>query len=216
MIGSAAKKLERPYSDLEMICVLRDVVQVLSKKYVYRGLVVDFDYWQESAFLKDAREWGFDWPVGADQHRNRIVLFERECWLGRLEEAVAQNDKSDVAEPLRIAAVALTESLASVRNARFKEDAWDLRTRAFYMAWDAARVVFLLNRRYVLKTSWFWKQALECPVKPENFAEMAQILLGMKTPDQDEVVQAAESLYEKTIEIVRSRGVSIDVELLQV
>ncbi len=216
VVGSVAKKLERPYSDVELICVLRDGVEVPSKLYVYKGLVVDIGYAQESSFLKDAREMGFDWPLVADQYRNRIVLFEREHWLGRLEEAVAQNDKTDMSERLRIAAIALTESLASVHNARFKEDPWDLRTRAFYMAWDAARLVYLLNRRYVLTTSWLWKQALECPVKPDNFAEMVQTLVGMKTADADEVVKAAERLYEEMMKIVSSRRVSIEVEDLHV
>ncbi len=216
VIGSVAKKLERPYSDLEMICVLRDGVDVQSKLYMYRGLVVDIGYAQESSFLKDARELGFDWPLVADQFRNRIVLFERDRWFGRLEDAVAQNDKADIGERLRIAATVLTESLASVRNARFKEDPWDLRTRAFYMAWDAARLVFLLNRRYVLTTSWVWKQALECPVKPDNFAEMLQVLLGMKTAGTDGMVRTAERLHQEMMQIMGSRGISIEVEDLYV
>ncbi len=216
VVGSVAKKLERPYSDVEMICVLRDGVEVPSKLYMYKGLVVDIGYAQESSFLKDAREMGFDWPIVADQFRNRIVLFERDRWLGKLEEAVSQNDKADISERLRIAAIALTESLASVRNARIKDDPWDLRTRAFYMAWDAARVIYLLNRRYVLTTSWLWKQAIECPVKPDNFAEMVQILLAMKPADADKVMQAAERLHEDMMKIVASRRVSIEVENLYV
>ncbi len=210
-IGSVAKKLERPYSDLEMICVVRDGVEVPIKYYVYMGLVVEIAYPQESAFLKDAREMSLEWPLIADQYRNRIVLFERDRWLGRLEEAVAQNDKTDMAEPLRIAAIAITEGLASVRNAQFKADPWDLKERAFYMAWDAARVVFMLNRRYVLTTSWLWKQALECPVKPDDFVGMVQTLLGMKAADADGVVQAAERLYKELMEMVSSKGVSIEV-----
>ena len=216
LIGSVAKKLERPYSDLELICVLRDGVEIPSKLYVYKGLMVDIGYEQESSFLKSAREMGFDWPMVADQFRNRIVLFERDHWVGKLEEAVAQNDKTDVSDRLRIAATVMTESLGSVRNARFKEDPWDLRTRAFFMAWDVARVVYLLNRRYVLTTSWVWKQALECPVKPDNFAELVQILLGIKAADPDGIVQAAERLHEETMKIVNSRGVAIEIEDLHV
>ena len=214
VIGSVAKKLERPYSDLEMICVLKDGVEVPITFYVYRGLVVEIAYPQESAFLKDAREMSLEWPLVADQFRNRIVLFERDGWLERLEEAVAQNDKTGMAEPLRIAAIAITEGLGSIRNAQFKADPWDLRERAFYMAWDAARLVFMLNRRYVLTTSWLWRQALECPVKPDDFAEMVQTLLGMKAAGTDEVVHAAERLYKELMEMVSSKGVSIEVDQL--
>ncbi len=215
--GSTAKKLDRPYSDLEILCVVRDGLDMPKKKYyLQNGLLVDIDYPQESNFLKAAREIGWDWPLQADQYRNRIVLFEREGWLRKLDQAVAQNDKTDLAEPLRIAALAMTESLAAVYNAHLKADLLDLRTRAFYFAWDTARVIYLLNRRYVLTTSWVWKQALECPVKPDDFTELVQKLVGTKASGADELLQAAEKLYRETLEIVRSREIAIETENLSV
>jgi hypothetical protein len=39
--------------------------------------------------------------MGADQYRNRIVVFERDNWLKKLEEAVAENDRADFVEELR-------------------------------------------------------------------------------------------------------------------
>jgi kanamycin nucleotidyltransferase len=160
--ASTAKKLDRPYSDLEIFCVTTDDLEVKNKRYVYDGLLVEIDYFQASKFLKEALRVGWDWHVGADQFRNRIVLFERDSWLKNLEKTVGENDRADFTEELRWAILSLTESLAAVRNARFKRDQRNLTTRAFYMAWDAARVVFLYNRKYVLTTSWFWKQLFEC------------------------------------------------------
>src|SRR5216683_355550 len=148
--GSTAKALDRPYSDLEMTAIVKDNVEVPTKYYVYEGLLIQIDYRQESEFLKAAREPGRDWPLGADEPRNRIVLFDRDNWTSRLVEAVKQNDSADFTEALRFAALGMTESLAAVRNASYKDDPIDLRTRAFYLAWNAARVVYLLNRKYVL------------------------------------------------------------------
>src|SRR6059036_695133 len=153
--GSTAKKLDRPYSDLEMVCVVKDGTDIPNKYYVYDGLLVEIDYHQESEYLKAAREPAWDWPLKADQYRNRLVFFERDDWMQKLDEAVAENERADFTETTRIQALAMTESLAALRNANFKQDNLDLRTRAFYLAWDTARVVFLLNRKYVLTTSWF-------------------------------------------------------------
>src|SRR5437879_8779913 len=160
--ASTAKNLDRPYSDLEIFCVATDGLEVKNKRYVYDGLLVEIDYFQESNFLKEAKRVGWDWPLGADQYRNRIVLFERDNWLRILEKAVAENDSADPAEELRWATLTLTESLAAVRNAHIKRNPRDLRTRAFYLAWDTARVVFLHNREYVLTTSGYWKTLFEC------------------------------------------------------
>ena len=208
--ASTAKNLDRPYSDLEIFCVVTDSLEVKNKRYVYDGLMVEIDYFQESNFLKEAARVGWDWPLGADQFRNRIVLFERDNWLKKLEEAVAQNDRADFTEELRWAVLTVIESLAAVRNARIKGDLRDLRTRAFYMARDAARVVFFCNRKYVLTTSWFWKQLFECQEQPKDFRNLIDIVAGFIESTQTELVDATEKLWLETITMVRARGFSIE------
>src|SRR6266581_1184111 len=193
--GSTAKALDRPYSDLEMTAIMKDKIEVPTKYYVYEGLLIQIDYRQESEFLKAAREPGRDWPLGADEPRNRIVLFDRDNWTGRLVEAVKQNDSADFTEALRFAALGMTESLAAVRNASYKDDLIDLRTRAFYLAWDAARVVYLLNRKYVLTTSWYWKQLFECPLQPHDLKQLIDIAAGFAPSNRDQLVNAAEKLW---------------------
>src|SRR5207245_2523927 len=102
--ASTAKKLDRLYSDLEIFCA-SDGLEVKNKRYVYDGLLVEVDYFQESNFLKEATRVGWDWPLGADQYRNRIVLFERDNWLKKLDKAVAENDSAARAEAWRLAPV---------------------------------------------------------------------------------------------------------------
>ncbi len=208
--ASTAKKLDRPYSDLEIFCVASDGLEVKNKRYVYDGVLVEIDYFQESNFLKEARRVGWDWPLGADQYRNRIVLFERDNWLKKMEKAVAENDRADIAEELRWAAETMTESLAAIRNANLKRDQRDLRTRAFYMAWDTARVVFLLNRKYVLTTSWFWKQLFECQEQPKGFRKLVDVVAGFEKSTNSELVDAAEELWRETMLMVQPRGISIE------
>ncbi len=208
--GSTAKALDRPFSDLEITTILKDSLDLPTKFYVYDGLLVQIDYRQESEFLKSAREPGRDWPLGADECRNRIVLFERDSWTGRLDEAVKENDATDFSDALRFAALRMTESLAAVRNADFKDDLLDLRTRAFYMAWDAARVVYLLNRKYVLTTSWYWKQLFECAEQPRELRRLVEIVAGFVNSSRQELVEAAEWLWKETMLLVIRRGVSID------
>ena len=54
--ASTAKKLDRPYSDLEVAAVMRDGVDIPPKYYMHKGLVIEIDYPQESNFLKGARK----------------------------------------------------------------------------------------------------------------------------------------------------------------
>jgi kanamycin nucleotidyltransferase len=208
--ASTAKRLDRPYSDLEILCVTTDGLEVKNKRYVYDGLLVEIDYFQASNFLKEAVRVGWDWHLGADQFRNRIVLFERGNWLKELEKAVAENDRADFIEELRWAIMSMTESLATVRNVHFKRDQRVLRTRAFSMACDAARVVFLYNRKYVLTTSWFWKQLFECKEQPKQFRKLVDIVAGFEKSTSTELVNATEELWRETMQMVQPCGISIE------
>lgn len=207
--ASTGKKLDRPYSDLEIFCVATDGLEVKNKRYIYHGLLVEIDYFQASNFLKEATRVGWDWPIGADQYRNRIVLFERDNWLKKLENAVAENDRADFTEELRWAIMSMTETLAAVRNAHLKRDQRDLRTRAFYMAWDTARVVFLHNRKYVLTTSWFWNQLFECQEQPRGFRKLVDLVAGFEKSTNSELVNAAEELWRETMRMVQPHGISV-------
>ena len=136
--------------------------------------------------------------------------------MRKLSEAVAENDRADFTEAIRRAALGMTESLAAVRNADLKHDQMDLRTRAFYMAWDTARVVFLLNRKYVLTTSWFWKQLFECTEQPRDFANLIKVVGGFVESTQGQLVEAAERLWQETMVTVRERHITIEASEIPV
>ena len=127
--GSTAKQLDRPYSDLEMIVAVRDGVEIPMKYYLYNGLVVEIDYRQESNFLRAARRVTQNWPNEADQYRNRLVIFDREGWMRRLDEAVRESDGADFTEAIRWASISVTESMGVLRNAHLTGDMIGVRAR---------------------------------------------------------------------------------------
>src|SRR5438046_9227546 len=60
--GSAAKKLDRPYSDLEVSVVGRDGDEIPMKKYLYRGRVVGIEDPVASKLLQAASKLDWSWP----------------------------------------------------------------------------------------------------------------------------------------------------------
>ncbi len=214
--ASTAKGLDRPYSDLEMLCVVRDGYDIPNKYYVYDGLLVEIDYFQESTELKEAKTVTTEWPLAADSFRNRLVLFERDHWLKKLEEAVAESDKKDFSEQVRKAMLMVTESLAAARNAGIKGEAEDLRTRAVYLAYNVAKLVLLFNQKYILTTSWLWKTLFDCKEQPEGLREQIDIAAGFKPSSEEEVMNACEKLWQGSMLIVQKRHISIESDELKV
>ncbi len=178
--GSTAKKLDRPYSDLEMFVEVRDGDEIPMKKYLYRGLVVGIEYSSESKLLKAASKLGWSWPWEADGYRNRIVLFERDSWLRRLDQAVSVAEKASNTEAVQRSAMNFTEEMTVFQNTLLTDDPLVLRSRSVSLAQAAGDLVLLLNRRFVITTSWFWKQVFECTTRPVDLQGLMEVLMGVR------------------------------------
>jgi len=161
--GSTSKKLDRPFSDLELIVVVREGIEMPMKYYLHKGLIIQIQYLESSDILRAAEQFALNWHWEADQYRNRIALYERDGWFRKLDDAVAKNDKADSAEALRDSFTMMTESRAFLKNAVLTKDKIGVFSGGRTIAEDVARIVFFLNRTYVTTTSWFWRMAFDAP-----------------------------------------------------
>jgi len=218
IVGSTAKKLDRPYSDLEMIAIVRDGVEIPIAQYIHDGMSIQIDYVEGSNFLKDASRITFNWSLSQDQFRNRIALFDPTGWVSKLDKVVAESETADTQKRLVIGQLmaALYEGLGVIKNAELEHDEIGIRTAGFYLAWDAARLVLLMNKRYVLTSSWFWKETKDSVVKPKGFWTREEKLAGFVRASVEEIVQSAESLCDDMLKIVESLGISIEPDKLLV
>ncbi len=214
--GSTSKRLDRPYSDLEMIVAIRDGAEIPMKSYLHQGLIINIEYLRSSNVLDAAEQFTKNWHWEADQYRNRIALYERDGWFTKLDEAVEKNDKADSAEAIRKSFMMMTESIAFMRNATLTKDNIGVLLSGRTVAEDAARIVFLLNRRYVTTTSWFWKILFDLRNKPNDFKELVEKMCGFVPTSAEEVVASSERLYKEMGELVTHSGVKIESDDLWV
>src|SRR5438445_747696 len=201
--GSTAKNLDRPYSDLEMIVIVRDGVEIPIAQYIHDGMSIQIDYIEGSNFLKDSRRITFNWPLSQDQFRNRIVLYDPTAWISKLDKVVAESETADIRKTIGELMAALYEGLEVIKNAELEHDEVGMRTAGFYLAWDAARLVPLMNKRYVLTSSWFWKETKDSVVKPNGFWTREEKLAGFVRASLEEIVESAESLCDDMLKIVQ-------------
>ncbi len=208
--GSTSKKLDRPFSDLELIVVVRDRAEIPMKYYLHRGLIIHIQYLKSSYALDDAEQFTDNWHWVADQYRNRIVLYERDGWFRRLNAAVAKSDKRDSREAIRKSFMMMTESMAVLRNDVLTNDSVGVLMRGRVLAEDAARILLLMNRRYVTTTSWFWKIAFDLPDKPKDFKKLVEKMSGFVPTTGEEVVASAEMMYKEVSDLLTHHGVKIE------
>ena len=180
------------------------------KYYVHRGLIIHIQYPKSSYTLDDAQQFSDNWHWVADQYRNRIVLYERDGWFRRLDEAVAKSDKRDSREAIRKSFMMMTESMVVLRNDILANDKVGVLMRGRVLAEDAARILLLINRRYVTTTSWFWKLVFDLPSKPEDFKMLVEKMSGFVPTTGEEVAAASERMYKEMSQLVTRHGIKIE------
>jgi len=208
--GSTSKKLDRPFSDLELIVVVRDRAEIPMKYYLHGGLIIHIQYLKSSYALDDAEQFTDNWHWVADQYRNRIVLYERDGWFRRLDAAVAKSDKRDSREAIRKSFMMMTESMAVLRNDVLTNDRGGVLMRGRVLAEDAARILLLMNRRDVTTTSWFWKIAFDLSDKPKDFKKLVEKMSGFVPTTGEEVIASAERMYKEMSDLLTHHGVKIE------
>jgi hypothetical protein len=214
--GSTSKKLDRPFSDLELIVVVRDRAEIPMKYYLHHGLIIQIEYCKSSKILDAARQFTDNWYWEADQYRNRIDLYEQNGWFRKLNDAVAKNDKVGSVEAIRKSFMMMTESMAVMRNAMLTNDRVGVLSRGRVLAEDAARIVLLLNRIYVTTTAWFWKIVFDLDKKPKDFKELVEKMCGFVPTTGEDVSASSERLYKEMSMLVTDYGVKIERDHLWV
>src|SRR5207247_9916789 len=144
------------------------------------GLFVGIEYPMESKLLKAASKLDWSWHWEADGYRNRIVLFERDSWLSRLDQAVAVAEKESNTEAVHSSAMNLTKEMTVFQNTLLTDDPLVLKSRGVSLAQAAGDLVLLLNRRFVITTSWCWKQVFEGTRGPVDLQQTVQVLMGAR------------------------------------
>lgn len=207
--GSTSKKLDRPYSDLELIVMIRDGLEIPMKSYLFNGLILNIEYLQSSRFLESAERFTKDWHWEADQYRNRIVLYDRDQWFSELDAATKRSETADPTEAIRKSFMMMTESMAVLKNDLLTNDNRGILMRGRTIAEDAARIVLLLNRKYVTTTSWFWKIAFDAPKRPNDFKKLVEKMSGFVPTTTKEVAAASERLYKEIYALVSDHASGI-------
>ncbi len=214
--GSTSKTLDRPYSDLEMIVVIRDTAKIPMKYYLHRGLIIQIEYLQSSKILTDAEQFMENWPWEADEYRNRIRLYERDGWFRRLDVAVSKSDRKDSVQAIRKAFMMMTESMAVLRNAVLTNDKVGVLSRGRVLADDAARILLVLNRKYIATTSWFWRISFDLHEKPRDFRRHVEKMSGFVPTTVKEVIDSSERMYKEISDMVSDHGAKIERDNLWV
>lgn len=85
-----AKDEDGPYSDLEMLAVLREPLsteqEIMYQEFISEGLCIEVDFTTPEQFWKRVARVDDDWAIETDENRNHLVIFDHDGILAKAAE----------------------------------------------------------------------------------------------------------------------------------
>jgi kanamycin nucleotidyltransferase len=201
--GSASIGTDGPYSDLDMTVVTYPEMGQETKCYTCAGLIISIDYQTVEESMKEARDANEGGPwmtvqVLYDPHG--VIEQFRQTW-----RAIAANDCRKQAIGFLCDFVA--SNIGKIRNAAIAGDRAMFINAACGLAHDVCRVLCMLNdKTYVTGSARLFRETMKLKLLPSNFISLIDVVSGAAAVSDQEIYDAAESLWAGMRRLAEQQG----------
>lgn len=194
VFGSAARGDDTPYSDLDMLFVVRDGAALEARSLLFKNVVVSMSVVVAGELEAELRGPGLGWPFWMG------VLAELRPLVG--DPALAEGWRAmglELDGPAFLARAArhlpglVFESYGRIRSCAARGNERDAAPAALEVVYELQRALCLLNRRWVTRDYYAGvEQSFAFPLRPAGYEELAPRLLAAR--ELPEIVTVAGQL----------------------
>lgn len=198
LYGSMARGTDGPFSDTEMLCVLRsgDEPVDLSHEWAAGAWKAEVNVYSEEVLLQYARTVEDTWPLSHGAFLTALPLYDPDGFFAELKAAVLSADEADFRELIRAVLVGeMFEFAGKWRNANAQGPRTHLPYLAMETAHYGAMLIGLHHRTTYSTGAKVIPEALTLPDRPAGFDALAQLVLSGELSDPDRVFLACEAFW---------------------
>jgi kanamycin nucleotidyltransferase len=215
--GSVAKRIDGPYSDLELRAILRrDVDRWYA--FFYQGLFCGVSYTSLAQAEIDARRIDYQWPVTFDRMVTRRVLYDPDGVFTHLAEVARAAERMAPWEELvRDAVTDMYEQVAKVFNAlEAPQGSYEMGAvaAARNVAYWSALAVALYNRHRYRSIIRMYDEAISLPMKPYGYEHLLPPLLSVRS-DMETLATNSWELWLAMRQWAEQLHIALDDDALQ-
>lgn len=190
--GSVAHSAAGPHSDLELVLLTDDTLDLTYEPFMMDGVMGQCDILPASRMLRAASRVTRKWGIEADQYRCHLVLWDPDDLFARVQTAAHNLADEDFTSAMAEAWWPAFEIRNKVRNALLATDA----PRAVYHAWEFAYAcamrIALHERRPYESDRTIWTD-----VAGRGYA-MPDLIAALTTGDLSALPAAMDAVWERT------------------
>ena len=209
--GSMARGTDGPYSDIEMLCVLRSTGEEYSYEWAHGSWKAEVDFYSQDILLQKAAEVDVDWPLTHGAYCDVLALYDPEGFFAKLRDTVlSQPQERFIAAIREVIMGELYELIGKLRNAQHSGHTAYLPELALNMAKYGAFLVGLANRRYYSNSTRVLEDSLNLPGRPSGYDTLCRMAMKGELSDPGQVAETCEAFWFGVEQWAAERNICIE------
>jgi kanamycin nucleotidyltransferase len=208
--GSVARGSDKPHSDVEMFCVLREGEVEEYLEWTEGPWKAEVDVYGTETVKRYAAEVDGDWAMTHGAYTHVLPLYDPENFFQDLRELVfSQPDETFEAAIAGVLVGEIYEMIGKVRNIEAGAAADSLVFYLVQLALYGAWLVGLANRCLYTSSSTMLSEALAQEGLPAGFEPLCRAVISGQLAAQEDLFQLAEGFWAGCISWAAQRGTPI-------
>lgn len=194
--GSLARSTDGPYSDIEILCVLRSKGEDYSYEWSYGPWKAEVNFISDDVVLADAAEVDERWPLTHGAFCHILPLYDPEGFFSKLPDLVLSQPEEKFNNIIKATIVGeLYEWIGKLRNAQHSGHSAYLPSLALDMARYGAFIIGLANRYHYSTGSRLLEEALTLPNRPSGYDALCRLAITGNLHEPEQVMAVCETFW---------------------
>jgi len=194
--GSTARGTDGPYSDVEMLCVLRTSGEDYTYEWTPGPWKAEVNFRSQDVELREAAKVEDDWPLTHGRYCDALPTYDPDGFFAELCSSITLQSAEAFEVSMREVMVGdMYELLGKLRNATSLSHPADIPRLAVELVWKGALLLGLAHRFTYFTSSTMLEQSLHLPSRPAGYDKLCALVMGGYLADGFAVADACEAFW---------------------
>ena len=208
--GSLARQTDGPFSDTEMMCVLRGEGIDYSAEWTTGPWKAEVNFFSADVVRAGAAELEEGWSLTQGAFAFMHPLYDPAQFFASLPPLVFGHTEAEFKSMMKLHIVGdVYEVVGKLRNAQHSGNTAFMPRLAFMLAGYGANLIGLLNRRLYTSAATMLDEALALPNVPEGYEHLCQLVQHGELSNPNQTCQTCEALWQGLLDWSEHNGLAL-------
>ena len=211
LYGSMARGTDEPYSDIEMLCALRNTGEEYSYEWSYGPGKVEVNFCSQDVLMQMAAEVDVDWPLTHGAYCHVLPLYDPDLFFVKLRDVTSSQPQEAFITTIRGVIVGeLYERIGKLRNAQHTGHTAYLPKLAIDLATYGAYLIGLANRHLYTTGARVLEESFALPRRPSGYDALCRMAMKGTLDAPDRIAEISEAFWVGVEEWAADRDIHIE------